>query len=170
MIKRPATLVTSARVSITTLAELHDYWQRQGEDILTLSELVRTSIEGLRVILEMNDMLNPIKGLSEARGYLLSQGLGSKALREVTGKSKNIYFNQLKIEQDIHKKEINIGEDFDDQVLQASLALQQLQSKREGEKKVQEIEDSGTFSNTGSEGDKMDVLLGSTPLTPNEEE
>ena len=83
MKKRPSTCVISSRISDITLAELHHFWTSQGERITSLSELVRTSCEGLRTVLSEGGHLGdqPSWDHHSARQYLIQHGLETKTMQ-----------------------------------------------------------------------------------------
>jgi hypothetical protein len=98
MEKKPATLVVNTRISDVTLAELHHFWANQGEAIRSISELVRTSCEGLSVILKQNNLLGdcPSFDHASARQYLENQGLGTKGMQT---KNKFKHLQAIQVDQ-----------------------------------------------------------------------
>ena len=80
---RPQSIVITGRVSDMTLADLHCFFESQGEYINSMSELMRIGLESLHEIFIKNGMIKQFHDTTrEARSYLMSQEIGRASCRE----------------------------------------------------------------------------------------
>ena len=163
ILKRSSTLVANTRVSEQTLAELHEYWVRNGEEINSISELIRLSVEGLRYILESNNLTMPFVEASKARNYLLQNGLGNACMRKKEHKHKKLYLKQVDIESAIKRKDL--PDDFDNQAAKANYELEKLLSRNKGREEVLISDKFKEMNkpNKPNEGDLRDESLATIP-------
>ena len=77
--KQESSIPVQYRVSIVTLAGLAKYWESQGENIRTISQLSAWSMYLLSEILSSNGLYGEEMGVAEARNYLMQKGLYQKS-------------------------------------------------------------------------------------------
>ena len=94
---RPQSIVITGRVSDMTLADLHCFFESQGEYINSMSELMRIGLESLHEIFIKNGMIKQFHDTTrEARSYLMSQGLTTQGMKEK--RTRNLFLNQVNAE------------------------------------------------------------------------
>ncbi len=81
--KQEASISVQGRVSIVELAELGKYWESNGYDIRTISQLIGWSIDLLYEVLKGNGKVSEVKGtVAEAYNYLVSKGLWQRSMEK----------------------------------------------------------------------------------------
>jgi len=73
--KQESSIATGARVSIVTLAELDKYWEHEGYQVRTMSQLINWSLERLAEIVKSNELVVGIESVAEAHRYLTARRL-----------------------------------------------------------------------------------------------
>ena len=99
--KIEASIPVQARVNIMGLANLDMYWEREGYNIRTISQLIGHSIELLCEILRANQKLErELTTIADANRYLNVRGLHQKSMRNRSFSkiSKAIMFENMRAE------------------------------------------------------------------------
>jgi len=73
--KQESSISTGARVSIVALAELDKYWECEGYQIKTMSQLMNWSLERLCEVVKSNGVIEGIESVKEAHSHLISRRL-----------------------------------------------------------------------------------------------
>jgi len=95
--EKPQSIVITGRVSDCSLANLHAFFEAQGERINSMSDLMRTSVESLEEILVRNGMIKQFyETTRSAREDLMSQGLTTQGMKEK--RTRNLFINQVNAE------------------------------------------------------------------------
>ena len=95
--EKPQSIVITGRVSDCSLANLHAFFESQGERINSMSDLMRMSVESLEEILIRNGLIKQFyETTRSAREYLMSQGLTTQGMKEK--RSRNLFINQVNAE------------------------------------------------------------------------
>lgn len=81
-VKQESSVPVQSRVSVMTLAELDNYWNSEGYEIRSMSQLVSWSLDLLCEILDSNKLLTRVESIGEAHSYLKKKGLYQRSLEK----------------------------------------------------------------------------------------